>query len=96
MIVPYFGRWFCGNGGFKSTGRCGSFWSGDAKIPQKDRRRHTFVSQMQALGVSMETILGLVGHADSDMSEHYLHLQESVRQDAIGRFAKRFADAEAA
>ena len=51
---------------------------------------------MQALGVSMETIPGLVGHADSDMSEHYLHLQESVRQDAIGRFAKRFADAEAA
>ena len=46
--------------------------------------------------MSMETILGLVGHADSDMSEHYLHLQESVRQDAIGRFAKRFADAEAA
>ena len=51
---------------------------------------------MQALGVSMETILGLVGHADSDMSEHYLHLKESVRQDAIDRFAKRVADAEAA
>ena len=48
------------------------------------------------LACPMETILGLVGHADSDMSEHYLHLQESVRQDAIGRFAKRFADAEAA
>ena len=56
---------------------------------------YVFVSQMQALGVSMETIQGLVGHADIDMTEHYLHLQESVRQDAIDRFAKRFADAQA-
>ena len=68
---------------------------GEVQILTPHCCRHTFVSQMQALGVSMETIQGLVGHADIDMTEHYLHLQESVRQDAIGRFAKRFADAQA-
>ena len=48
--------------------------------------RHTYVSQLQALGVSMETIQSMVGHADVDMTRHYLHVQEPKRQGAIALF----------
>ena len=50
--------------------------------------RHTYVSQMQALGVDLSTIQSIVGHADVDMTQHYLHVQESIRLDAIDRFSK--------
>ena len=33
--------------------------------------RHTYVSQMQALGVDLATIQSIVGHADLDMTKHY-------------------------
>jgi integrase len=52
--------------------------------------RHTFVSQMQALGVDIATIQTIVGHADIDMTTHYLHVQESVKQDAIEKFSNFF------
>ncbi len=52
--------------------------------------RHTYVSQMQALGVDLDTIKSMVGHADIDMTQHYLHVQQPIRQDAIDRFAKAF------
>ena len=52
--------------------------------------RHTYVSQMQALGVDLSTIQGLVGHAQINMTEHYLHVQDSVREDAIHRFDNAF------
>lgn len=52
--------------------------------------RHTYVSQMQALGVDLATIQSIVGHADVDMTKHYLHVQESIRQDAIARFSNAF------
>lgn len=52
--------------------------------------RHTFVSQMQALGIGMETIQSIVGHADTDMTQHYLHVQESVRLSAAEKFSKAF------
>ena len=52
--------------------------------------RHTYVSQMQALGVDLANIQSIVGHADVDMTQHYLHVQESIRQDAIARFSKAF------
>ena len=48
------------------------------------------VSQMQALGVDLATIQSIVGHADVDMTQYYLHVQESIRQDAIARFSKAF------
>ena len=41
--------------------------------------RHTFVSQLQAQGVPMETIQSLAGHAEMDMTEHYLHVQDGVK-----------------
>ena len=53
--------------------------------------RHTYVSQMQALGVSVETIQSIVGHADMDMTRHYLHVQENVRKEAVDRFSEAFA-----
>ena len=52
--------------------------------------RHTYVTQLQALGVKMETLQSLVGHADVDMTRHYLHVQESVRIAAVERFSEFF------
>lgn len=45
---------------------------------------------MQALGVDLATIQSIVGHADMDMTRHYLHVQEPIRQDAIARFSAAF------
>lgn len=53
--------------------------------------RHTYVSQMQALGVSIETIQSIVGHADLDMTRHYLHVQENIRLEAVDRFSDAFS-----
>lgn len=53
--------------------------------------RHTYVSQLQALGVDLSTIQSIVGHADIEMTEHYLHVQEEVRQSAIDKFSRAFA-----
>ena len=52
--------------------------------------RHTYVSQMQALGVDLETIKSIVGHADLDMTKHYLHVQEPIRQAAVEKFNEAF------
>lgn len=52
--------------------------------------RHTYVSQLQAMGVDMETIQSIVGHADIEMTQHYLHVQEEVRQAAANKFSKNF------
>ena len=52
--------------------------------------RHTYVSIMQSIGVDLGTIQSIVGHATLDMTKHYLHVQDSVRQDAINRFSAAF------
>ncbi len=52
--------------------------------------RHTYVSQMQALGVDLSTIQSIVGHADVDMTQHYLHVQDGIRQEAIRKFSQAF------
>jgi len=46
---------------------------------------------MQALGVDLPTIQSIVGHADIDMTQHYLHVQESIRQNAINKFSNAFS-----
>lgn len=56
--------------------------------------RHTYVSQLQALGVDVQTIQSLVGHAEIDMTEHYLHVQENVRKTAAERFDDMFGASE--
>ncbi|MFR4466237.1 MAG: tyrosine-type recombinase/integrase [Faecalibacterium prausnitzii] len=71
------------------------------KLPERDAGavrlftphncRHTDVSQMQALGVDIQTIQSIVGHADTEMTEHYLHVQESIRQSAIQLFSEAFS-----
>ena len=53
--------------------------------------RHTFVSQMQALGVDIETIQNIVGHAEIDITRHYLHVQEPKRLEAAQRFSEAFS-----
>ncbi|MBE6560209.1 MAG: site-specific integrase [Ruminococcaceae bacterium] len=58
--------------------------------------RHTYVSQMQALGVDLATIQSIVGHADVDMTTHYLHVQDSIRMDAVDRFSQAFPISNAA
>ena len=47
--------------------------------------------KMQALGVDIQTIQSIVGHADTEMTEHYLHVQESIRQSAIQLFNEAFS-----
>ena len=49
--------------------------------------RHTYVSQLQALGVNLPTIQSIVGHADIDMTQHYLRVQEPIRQAAVEKCA---------
>ena len=56
--------------------------------------RHTYVSQLQALGVDLPTIQSIAGHADIDMTQHYLHVQDSIRQQAVSKFAAAFGGTE--
>ena len=62
--------------------------AGDVRLLTPHSCRHTYVSQMQALGVDIQSI---VGHADTEMTEHYLHVQESIRQSAIQLFSEAFS-----
>ena len=65
--------------------------AGDVRLLTPHSCRHTYVSQMQALGVDIQTIQSIVGHADTEMTEHYLHVQESIRQSAIQLFSETFS-----
>ena len=65
--------------------------AGDVRLLTPHSCRHTYVSQMQALGVDIQTIQSIVGHADTEMTEHYLHVQESIRQCAIELFSEAFS-----
>ena len=38
----------------------------------------------------METIQSLTGHADVDMTEHYLHVQKEVKEDATQKLNSLF------
>ncbi|MDL2236784.1 site-specific integrase [Christensenellaceae bacterium OttesenSCG-928-K19] len=52
--------------------------------------RHTYVTQMQSLGVDMEVIKELSGHAEIDMTEKYLHIQREAKEQAAKRFSEAF------
>ena len=52
--------------------------------------RHTYVSQLQAQGVPLETIQSLTGHADVDMTEHYQHVQKEVKENAAKKLDSLF------
>ena len=36
-------------------------------------------------------LLNIIGHADTEMTEHYLHVKESIRQSAIQLFSEAFS-----
>ena len=50
---------------------------------------------MQALGVDLATIQSIVGHAEVDMTTHYLHVQHEIQQRAIQLFSNMFSVPEA-
>lgn len=52
------------------------------------------VERLKALGVDLSTIQSIVGHADIDMTQHYLHVQNSIRQQAVSKFAAAFGGDE--
>ena len=53
--------------------------------------RHTYVSQMQALGVDISTIKSIVGHTSEKMTEHYLHVQSEIKREAVQKFSDAFS-----
>ena len=63
---------------------------GDVRLFTPHACRHTYVSQLQAKGVDMETIQSLVGHADTQMTEKYLHVQPEIKQAAIEKLGSLF------
>lgn len=52
--------------------------------------RHTHVSLMQEAGADLTAIQVNVGHAHVDMTHHYLHVQDSVRENAARKFSEAF------
>lgn len=62
----------------------------DVRVLTPHSCRHTYVSQLQSLGVDLATIQSIVGHSDVDMTQHYLHVQDSIRQQAVSKFAEAF------
>lgn len=52
--------------------------------------RHTYISQMQNLGVDMDTIKSIAGHSTVTMTQHYLHVQEKIRMEAVEKFSEAF------
>ena len=56
--------------------------------------RHTYVSQMQGIGVDIDTICRMAGPVEADMTKHYLHVRYPIRKDAVTRFSDTFVDYE--
>jgi len=50
--------------------------------------RHTYVTRLQAKGVPLETIARLVGHADLETTEVYLHLSDAALESAVEVLSK--------
>ena len=63
---------------------------GDVQILTPHCCRHTYVTQMQALGVPIETIQTFCGHAELNMTQHYVHVQRPVQEVAVASFSDRF------
>lgn len=61
---------------------------GEVRLLSPHACRHTYVSQLQAVGVELETIRTLSGHADIEMTTNYLHIQQQVRIDAAEKLNK--------
>ena len=95
FLSPEYGAWIhrTAHQGLVSQSRlCRLSQNPSAYVPASRRwwQTDTYVCQMQALGVDLATIQSIVGHADISMTQHYLHVQESIRMDAVDRFSKAF------
>ena len=44
--------------------------------------------------MDIDTIRSMTGHVETDMTRHYLHVQEPIRKDAVARFSDTFVDFE--
>lgn len=64
------------------------------EVPYKSPHttRHTYVSLLQAKHIDMSTIQSLVGHSSVAMTNHYLHVHESIRKEAVAVFDSAFED----
>lgn len=63
------------------------------RIRQKiedDKDHPRYIKTVSNIGY-IQTIQSIVGHADTEMTEHYLHVQESIRQSAIQLFSEAFS-----
>ena len=49
------------------------------------------MSQLQAVGVDVSTIQSIVGHAEIEMTEYYLHVQDMIKRDAVNKFSAAFS-----
>lgn len=74
---------YCNPSSFRKEYRQALEHLGGVRILSPHCCRHTYVSQLQAAGVPLETIQSLTGHADCEMTEHYLHVQPEVREAAV-------------
>lgn len=74
---------YCNPSSFRKEYRQALEKLGGVRILSPHCCRHTYVSQLQASGVPLETIQSLTGHADCEMTEHYLHVQPEVRKKAV-------------
>ena len=63
---------------------------GDVRVLSPHCCRHTYISHLQSMGVDIQTIQSLSGHADIDMTEHYLHVQDEVKVSAVAKLDRIF------
>ena len=74
---------FCNPSSFRKQYKTALEELGDVRILSPHCCRHTYVSQLQAQGVPLETIQALAGHTEIDMTQHYLHVQPEVKTAAV-------------
>ncbi len=73
---------------------CRATWTPSSGCITPKSSPHTYVSQLQSLGVDMETIKSIVGHAEIDTTQHYLHVQAPIKQAAVAKFSNSFVNTE--
>ncbi len=55
------------------------------------KTRWCYYGRTKGVGSAIMDLVGsIVGHAFMDMTQHYLHVQEPIRRDAIARFSAAF------
>lgn len=53
--------------------------------------RHTYISQLQNSGVNVDVIRTLAGHSKENQTRHYLHVQDQMQLDAVGKLNTLYA-----